>query len=214
MTCFLHVYSDCEGEVRLKVLLRKGLRLRQMETPEGPPATVSSLRITAGRALRLFQRISSDPVFAQALGRANAAGHDQVRRLVQPLYPAKIDVLGLDGFNIVFRSPAPTNSFGVLPATIQTRRANAGDLTIIARVVIPLYRAIVQDRAYAARMVTAINALHNPSLTAIVREKISSARLISVQAERVQPSPDFDSDTGFALIIRTTGTARFRVHVG
>ncbi len=192
-------------------VIKKGLRLRNMATPEGPPATVSSLRISTGRALRLFQKAASDPTFAQALGRANAAGHDQVRRLVQPLYQARIDVLGLDGFNIRFRNPQPTNSFGVLPATIQTRRANAGDLTIIARVVIPLYRAIVQDRTYAARIVRAINALDNPSLTAIVREKISSARLVSVQAERVQPSPDFDSDTGFTLTIRTTGTARFLV---
>jgi hypothetical protein len=161
----------------------------------------------------LFRKTASDQAFARALGRANAAGHEQVRRLVQPLYQARIDVLGADGFNIRFRNPAPTNSFGVLPTTIQTRRANAGDLTIIARLVIPLYRAIVQDRVYASRIVRAVNALDNPSLTVIVREKISSARLVSVQAERVQPSPDFDPDTGFALIIRTTGTARFRVHL-
>jgi hypothetical protein len=196
------------------VLNRKVVgKLRKHADPEGPRATVSSLQITTGRALRLFQRVASDQAFARALGAANAAGHEQVRKLVQPLYTARIDVLGAGGFNIVFRRPNPTNEFSVLGHTINTREANAKDLTIIAGVVIPFYRAIVMSKAYAARVVRAVNSLDDVALTAIVREKTSSSRLISVNAERVQPSPEFDSGTGFRLVIRTTGMVRYDVSV-
>jgi hypothetical protein len=181
-------------------LTRKWVRNKKFRAAQAIPAVrVQTLQLTALRALRLYRRIATDRIYAVQIARAmRFPSHPALKRLIQPLYRRRIEVLGT-GFNVCFLPERPAGCFGLSTVVVEVPNPNAIRLQAIARELIPLYRRIARNRLYAARIARAINTNNRAALGRIVREAISSPRL---SRTGIIQNPITDELIGFEVILR------------
>jgi len=169
-----------------------------------PPANRRSLKVTSGRALRLYRKIANNRSFAKriAQGQRSDDPHNALEKLIRPLYIAPIFITGFNGFLVNFQLPYPTNGFGIFSNGRKRQDPTADQIRIMATAIVPLFRKISLNNAYADRVVRAINMGNSAGLSRIVRETVKSPRLRQVFVYREQPSPEFEPDIGFQLVFK------------
>lgn len=174
-----------------------------MKPKSNPNRFVSAqvLRYVARAMLPFYRAVALHPRYATRWGRAvvTANGTELLRlfRLASPLVPNPLPGTYKSGYNVFFEFQGPVDIYGsettLPPGTLQLLPQETRAHREIARAILPLYRALAFNRAFAHVFAKAIRRGDTRTVHCMVRGLIRTPQLrtVSVQGSGIALSFKF-----------------------
>jgi hypothetical protein len=164
--------------------------------------TVVALRKAATKTIPIYREIVCNPVYATRLTIAIRNNNlDSLNRLFKEVTSGFND-FGTNsfGFSIGFKAPAPADQVENATNTKGRVRLTVISLRSISKRILPLYRKISSNNAFATHLVLAARNRNNTILRALISPLLPANSLVSVRGDRTGIILEIKSVTGVVFI--------------